>query len=320
MDVVVRRWAAWAPHLHTVEDWRAWADAPAPLGDDETADAKFLPAMLRRRCTPLTRAMLTAAFGCVTEADQSSVRTVFASRHGSINESVELLENVARGERLSPSKFTHTVHNAQSGLFSIAAGNRMATAALAGRAETFGTGFLEALTHLHRDPATPVLYVCGDVPLADTFAPLVAEPRAAYAVGLLLAAPGSGAGLAPADGVEDGVVRLRFTLETDDKAPADAPCLAEAAQAERGWPDAAEFLRWLLSGGPDSLSLPGNGRRWIWRGGGGGGGGGSKRAVVFGWGGRCLGGGGGGGRGSLPPPPPPPGPDNAADGVRAEAA
>ena len=52
------------------------------------------------------------------------MRTVFASRHGSINESIELIECVARGQPLSPAKFSHTVHNAQAGLFSIAARNR----------------------------------------------------------------------------------------------------------------------------------------------------------------------------------------------------
>ena len=80
--------------------------------------------MLRRRCTPLSRAMLTAAFGAVGAVAPSDVRTVFASRYGSINESVALLRNIARDERMSPARFTHTVHNAQSGLFSIAAGNR----------------------------------------------------------------------------------------------------------------------------------------------------------------------------------------------------
>ncbi len=113
--------------------------------------------MLRRRCTPLTRLVLTAAFGALAEEERPDVRTVFASRHGSINESIELIHSVVRGERISPTKFSHTVHNAQAGLFCIAAGNRQASSSLAARADTFACGWLEALTHLEREPERPVL-------------------------------------------------------------------------------------------------------------------------------------------------------------------
>src|SRR5690606_23838308 len=115
------------------------------------------------------------------------VRTVFASRHGSINESIGLLEAIAESGRVSAATFSHSVHNAQAGLFSIAAGNRQASSSLAGQEDSFPAGFLEALTHLQRSPQQKVLLVTGDVPLAETFAPLIDEPPASYAVGLLLA-------------------------------------------------------------------------------------------------------------------------------------
>ena len=125
--------AAWAPGLETPRRLAApGRRRPAPLGAEGVPDARFLPAMLRRRCTPLTRIMLRAAFDACPEAElRAEVRTVFASRHGSINESIELIECVARGLPLSPAKFSHTVHNAQAGLFSIAAGNRRASSSLA---------------------------------------------------------------------------------------------------------------------------------------------------------------------------------------------
>ena len=131
--------------------------------------------MLRRRCTPLTRTMLTAAFGAAEPDELARLRTVFSSRHGSINESIGLLENVVRREKLSPATFSHTVHNAQAGLFSIAAGNRAASSYLSAQEDSFLAGWLEALCFLERDPREPVLLVVGDVPLAETFAPLVDE-------------------------------------------------------------------------------------------------------------------------------------------------
>ena len=113
---------------------------------------------------------------------------MFASRHGSINESIELIECVARGLPLSPAKFSHTVHNAQAGLFSIAAGNRRASSSLAAQEDTLGHGWLEALAHLEREPERPLLLVVGDVPLAPTFAPLVKEPVCSYGAAFLLGA------------------------------------------------------------------------------------------------------------------------------------
>jgi hypothetical protein len=222
----VLRWSAWAPGIDTPEAWRAWAREPAPLAPSGHPEARFLPAMLRRRCSPLTRIALTAAWGCLDESALGRVRTVFASRHGSVNESIEMLEQIVRGDRVSPAQFSHTVHNAQAGLFCIAAGNREASSSLAARSDTFACGYLEALAHLERDPGRSVLLVMADVALAPRFAALVDEPDSSYAVALLLARSGSDAA-APA-------VRL------DLRGAAPTPTTP--------WPHAAEYLRWLLSG------------------------------------------------------------------------
>ena len=93
---------------------------------------------------------------------------------------------------LSPTRFSHSVHNAQAGLFSIAAGNRQASSSIAAEAETFGCAYLEALTFLERFPEAPVLLVMADVPLAPVFAALVDEPAASYGLALLLASDGPG--------------------------------------------------------------------------------------------------------------------------------
>jgi len=251
IDIVVRDWFGWAPGLDTREAWQGWAASPVPLGADGVPDAREVPPMIRRRCTPLSRAMLTAAFGCNRAAALSDVRTVFASRYGSINESVPLLKNIALDERMSPSRFTHTVHNAQSGLFSIAAGNRHASSAMSSRAESFATGFLEAATHLHREPDRPVLLVVGDVPLVEDFHSLIDDPQAIYAVALMLAFDGDG-------------TRLRFDVRGAAKPSVPGVAVGAEAAQRRGWSDAAEFLRWMVMR-EESLTLPGNGREWSWQ-------------------------------------------------------
>lgn len=236
---VVRSWAAWSPGLEDRGAWRKWCDDPKELQCEGCPDAQFLPAMLRRRCSALARIMLTAAFDCCGEDERRRVATVFASRHGNINESIELLERLARHQPLSPTRFSHSVHNAQAGLFSIAADNREASSSIAAQEDTFGSGWLEALTLLARAPGRPVLLVVGDVPLAATFAALVDEPEASYALALLLDRGETG----------DGV---HVALENG----------ASGTRRPR-WPDALEFLRWLLSDQP-RLALSCGRRRWVW--------------------------------------------------------
>ncbi len=228
MKIGIANWAAWSPGLENSDEWRKWAAYPTALQDDGIPDARFLPAMLRRRCTPLSKIMLKVAYECCDEAQRIEVRTVFASRHGSINESIGLLECVVREERISPAIFSHTVHNAQAGLFSIASGNCQASSSLAAQGDTFCSGLVEALSHIEREPARPVLLVVGDVPLAEVFADLIDEPTASYAVALLLEAnlPGPG-----------------FTMQFEGKRD---NAISSEGKPPLEWPDAAEFLRFWL--------------------------------------------------------------------------
>jgi hypothetical protein len=236
----VRRWSAWSPGVEDASAWSRWCATPAPLAAEGQPEVRFVPALLRRRCSPLARIMLRTAFDCCEPGELPEVATVFASRHGNINESIDLLDRLAERQSLSPTAFSHTVHNAQAGLFSIAAANRRASSSIAAQRDSFACGYLEALTLLERDPRRPVLLIAADVPLAPTFAPLVDEPAGAYGLGLLLAQDGAGA-------------RLEFDLQ----ARAAAPGLAR-------WPDAIEFLRWLLGDAP-RLVLGGARRSWSWR-------------------------------------------------------
>ena len=236
----VERWSAWSPGREDAAAWRSWCEEPVPLGSGGCPEARFLPPLIRRRCSPLARIALTTAFDCCGGDALDRFSTVFASRHGNINESIDLLDRLAERQPLSPTVFSHTVHNAQAALFSLAAHNRHGSSSVAAREDTFGCAWLEALTMLEREPERPVLLVIADVPLAPAFGHLVDEPHASYGLALLIAAPGAGGGL---------------TLAIE---PAAEP--AEPA----GWPDAVEFLRWLLSD-ERRLALGTGPRRFVWQ-------------------------------------------------------
>lgn len=245
MKVTLQRWSAWTPHCTNREAWEAWAKNPGALGHEGKPEAEFLPAMLRRRCSRLTRMMLQAAFEACEAQDLSQVRTVFASRHGAIHIAVQIIDTIVKGQIVSPMQFSHSVHNAQAGLFSIATGNCQPSSSLAAEADTFGHAFLEAMLHLQRAPQQPVLVVIGDEPLPPLFKHLIEEPEVAYAFGMLLTADGVG---------RPGGLDLDFDLAIGDE---PLPKL--------DWPQALEFLRWVLQGAPDRLVLGAEKRRWVWR-------------------------------------------------------
>lgn len=226
LRLCLRGWAAWAPGVTDEAAWRAWSRAPdaRALGRDGQPDVGFVPALLRRRCTRLTRMMLHVAFAACPEPERASARTVFASRHGGINDALPLIEQVARGEPLSPMRFSHSVHNAPAGLFSIAAGNRAASSAVAGMEDTLAAGLAEAagLLERARDGAPSVLLVAADEPLPALVAPFGDEPGAWAAAFWLAPAAARGEG-------RPVVV---------EPAPA-----ADHESPGRPWPDALELVR-----------------------------------------------------------------------------
>lgn len=223
----IRSLVAWSPGIDGGDAWRAWAARPGAVAEEGAPDARFLPPLLRRRCTPLSRAMLHVAFLACPETERASVRTVFASRHGENREAHPLFDLVVTGQPLSPTRFTHTVHNAQAGLYSIATGNRCASSAISGGTDTLGAAFHEALGHREREPGRAVLVVLGEVPAADFVRESTGEPPASFAVGLLVAGAEAGEPV--------GYELLPPRSGTAGVAP---------------WPAALELVRWWHAGEP----------------------------------------------------------------------
>ncbi|PSD26840.1 3-oxoacyl-ACP synthase, partial [Stenotrophomonas maltophilia] len=106
-------WAAWAPGLSERSQWLGWADAPyPPVGEDTPALAE-IPAMQRRRIERLGRMAIQAACWCEEgQGADSQVPLVFASRHGDVARSMELLGALSNDQPLSPTGFGLSVHNA----------------------------------------------------------------------------------------------------------------------------------------------------------------------------------------------------------------
>jgi Beta-ketoacyl synthase, N-terminal domain len=89
---------------------------------------------------------------------------VFASRHGELRRTTDILRSISAGEPVSPTAFSLSVLNAMTGVFGIARGDRSAASAVSAGAQTLGYALLEAYAQYATQPDAPVLLVYADEP------------------------------------------------------------------------------------------------------------------------------------------------------------
>jgi hypothetical protein len=129
-----------------------------------------MPAMLRRRCSVFAKVSLSVAHAALRGlSGDGAVPTVFASTHGESHVTAGLLNELAQSQQLSPMSFSLSVHNAASGLFSIATGNTAPASALSSEFDCLLMGLCEAITMLSQGDAKQVLLVCSDDIVAEEF-------------------------------------------------------------------------------------------------------------------------------------------------------
>jgi hypothetical protein len=147
------------PDLHwtiPVARWSSW-----PAAASAAPDIGFIEPIVRRRLSTLSRVALKVAHDCVA---QDAVRVVFASRHGELRRTTDILRTISAGEPVSPTAFSLSVLNAMTGVFGIARGDRSAASAISAGAETLGYALLEAHAQYTTQPGSPVLLVYADEP------------------------------------------------------------------------------------------------------------------------------------------------------------
>jgi hypothetical protein len=191
--------------------------------------------MLRRRLGGLARAALSVLEQVVVKGDP--VRLVFASRHGDLARTVELLAAIADDEPLSPTTFSLSVHNAIPGLFSIAYRDVSASTALAADAESFCWGAVEAMTELAADPERDVVLVYADETLPEPYAVFDCATQPPHALALRFSA-------------REGRL-CEWSWEGSDESPGEA---GDALTFLRFWYGDMRVSQWV-----------GSGRLWSWR-------------------------------------------------------
>lgn len=209
----------------SILDWKAWTPAQGTQ-----PDVSVIPAMLRRRLSPIGRAALSVIMPLAQS--YGAMPLVYVSRHGDLHRTLGLLEDLATGEPLSPTAFSLSVHNATAGLFSIQQGLTNNITAISGGAHELVPGLLESLG-LCTAQAPQVLCVFCDEPVPEVYQLQVDQPAQPYALALVL---GTG---------------QEWQLSCTGNPPGELPSIPQALQ-----------LLELLHGERTGLLLASNGSGW----------------------------------------------------------
>lgn len=225
MHVPLARWACWP--------------APGDAAAQVTPRADFLEPAMRRRVSALARSALQVAHDCAGHLP--SVRIVFASRHGELGRTTQMLLELAEGQELSPMAFSMSVLNAVAGVYSIATQDRAPATAVSAAEGTFGMALLEAGMQWADDPGSPVLLLYADEPASPVYGPVDGDLAGPLALALLLDAQAT-------EGLFIDMADRRGTASTAAQPEAFLPCLLGPEATH--WTDGRQGWTWRRGAAP----------------------------------------------------------------------
>lgn len=167
--------------LIPISRWATWGEEGCPQ-----PQVGFIEPLVRRRLSFLDRIALHVANACVAQGEPAHL--VFASRHGELARSAELLAQLANNELPSPMSFSLSVLNAAAGLYGIARKDRSPATALSSGEASFPLALLEGAAQAQRRPEATVVVAFADEPPPEVYRPLVDSPRRAHAIAVRLEA------------------------------------------------------------------------------------------------------------------------------------
>jgi len=168
--------------LVPIKKWATWGEE----GCNPQPQIGFIEPLVRRRLSFLDRIALHVANACV--ADGEPVHLVFASRHGELARSAELLAQLAKNELPSPMSFSLSVLNAAAGLYGIARKDRSPATAVSSGEATFPLALVEGAAQAQKNPDAAVVVAFADEPPPEVYQPLIDSPRSAQAIAVRLEA------------------------------------------------------------------------------------------------------------------------------------
>ncbi len=178
----------WRVASNRLTDEQAWAEWAAG-GVDVSAlpeykpDVAFLPVMQRRRLGASARLFFDAAWPLAEAFPECPM--VYASHDGEINRSFELWLALLGEGSVSPTSFGLSVHNAQTGQWSMLRGDHSENTALSVQADSLETALAEAYALL-TEGAPKVMVVVADDPVRTAYDTAVVRAPMAYALAMVV--------------------------------------------------------------------------------------------------------------------------------------
>ena len=169
MEVGVAGVGLFMPDFPTVADWHARRRSNEP----QLPTGSRLDRRARGRSSVLTKALAEAYFEAADAAgvELGEGSAVFGSALGEVGTMLGLLNQMWRErEEPSPMAFALSVHNAASGVVSIATKNRGFTTSLGADHDTPAMALMEAIG-LIAERGEPVVVVCGEEPTPTALVP-----------------------------------------------------------------------------------------------------------------------------------------------------
>jgi len=229
----VENWSFWSPESSDPSRWlRHWRQPGAERGE-AALRIDLIPARHRRRMSRLSKMALGTALEVIR--DHAVDYSIFASQHGEIVRTCEILGSISSNTEISPAAFAQSVHNTSSGLFTIIAASTAPSMSMASGANTFAYAWIEALAYLSIHPTHRVLLVDFDEALPEAFQGHSADAVCDHSMAMLLRA------------TQHGGIHLSRS----------------AAAENQHLPQGPQFLAWLQSSASD-LSLTSDGQGWRW--------------------------------------------------------
>jgi hypothetical protein len=113
IDFVVQDWIACAPGMSSHEQWQEWLVHQSYDFAEKAVLPISVPKSLQHRLNPLGRAVFSV------DGDLLSLPSVFSAAYGKVNKSLVMLKAMQKGDEVSLTSLSLSVHNAVASLFSI---------------------------------------------------------------------------------------------------------------------------------------------------------------------------------------------------------
>lgn len=144
-----------------------------------TPDVSFIPPFIRRRLTAVERIGLFLAHQLEPLPDYYQV--VFSSRFGEWQQTIDLISQFHNEKEMSPSGFSHSVHNAMPAMLSLLTKETEAYTSIAAGEKSLESGLLESFCS-----PKPVLFLYAEEATPDFYTKHFSTPFLGHGIGLIL--------------------------------------------------------------------------------------------------------------------------------------